>query len=202
MKADQPQMLVEEFEEIALKAPETVWLEFINGKLEVKPAQDGTHGTILMWLLKQCLTQRPDLRLYPHRGLQVGDSRNGRARPDGSLVPHRHFLGHGEWSPPDGVLMTVEITPHGSCIDRRDPREQCDSYAAAAIPVYLLVDRDDRSTTVHTAPEGGRYRSRTTLPFGSVIDIPEPAGITLETERLKYYTDYAARLTPATTRQR
>ncbi|WP_184503334.1 hypothetical protein [Streptomyces botrytidirepellens] len=66
-----PQMLVDEFEELARTAPETVWLECINGKLEMKPAQDGNRGEIVMWLVRLFLEQRPDLSLYPYRGLKA-----------------------------------------------------------------------------------------------------------------------------------
>ncbi|MEU3753836.1 hypothetical protein AB0H17_13880 [Streptomyces olivoreticuli] len=72
----------EEFEELARAAPETVWLELIGGKLEVKPALDGDRGTIVMWLLEQCMQQRAELRLYPQQGLQTEKRRrNSRTTP-------------------------------------------------------------------------------------------------------------------------
>ncbi|MGY1452197.1 Uma2 family endonuclease [Streptomyces sp. SS8] len=185
--ADRPQMLAEEFEQIARTAPETVRLEFINGKLEVKPVPDGDHGAIVMWLLKQCMRQRPELALYPEQGIKVEKYRGGRARPDGALVPEDHFAGQGEWAEPDGVLMTVEVTSYDQDTGRRDRVEKRDAYAAAGIPVHLLVDRDDHSVTVHSEPEGGTYRSRTTRPYGAVVEIPDPVGITLRTEKLKDY---------------
>ncbi|SEQ02453.1 Uma2 family endonuclease [Streptomyces radiopugnans] len=185
--ADRPQMLAEEFEQIARTAPETVRLEFVNGKLEVKPVPDGDHGAIIMWLLKQCMRQRPELALYPEQGIKVEKYRGGRARPDGALVPEDHFAGQGEWAEPGGVLMTVGVTSYDPDTDRRDRVEKRDAYAAAGIPVHLLVDRDDHSVTVHSEPEGGTYRSRTTRPYGAVVEIPDPVGITLRTEKLKDY---------------
>lgn len=186
--ADHPQMPVEDFEDLARTAPETVSLEFIDGKLEVKPVPDGDHGAIVMWLLERCMRQRTDLRLYPEQGLKVGGYRKGRARPDGALVPEDHFVGQGEWADPDGVLMAFEVTSHDPDTDRRDRREKRDGYAAADIPVYLLIDRDECAVTVYSDPEGGRYRSRTSHAYGEVVQIPDPVGITLETEKLKDYT--------------
>ncbi|WP_171166596.1 Uma2 family endonuclease [Streptomyces sp. I05A-00742] len=185
--AGRPQMSVEEFEQIAHAAPETVRLEFIHGKLEVKPVPDGDHGAIIMWLLERCLQQRPDVRLYPEQGLKVEGYRAGRARPDGVLVPEDHFAGQGEWAEPDGVLMTVEVTSHDGDTDRRDQREKRDGYAAAAIPVYLLIDRDECVVTVYSDPEDGKYRSRCSYAYGETVEIPAPVGITLETDRLKNY---------------
>ncbi|MFE2499351.1 Uma2 family endonuclease [Streptomyces scopuliridis] len=186
--ADHAQMSVEEFEQIAHAAPETVTLEFINGKLEVKPVPDGDHGEIIMWLLRQCMQQRPELALYPEQGLKVETYRNGRARPDGALVPMGHFAGQGEWGDPKGVLMTVEVTSHDHDTDRRDHKEKRDGYAAAGVPVYLLVDRDAGQLVVYTDPQNGRYQLRTSRPYGATVKIPAPVGIALETEPLKDFS--------------
>ncbi|MGW3141227.1 Uma2 family endonuclease [Streptomyces sp. NPDC001139] len=187
--ADRPQMLVEEFEELARHAPESARLEFLNGKIGVKPMPDGNHGEIVAWLLKRCMQHRPELFLYPEQGLKVEAYRNGRAKPDGVLVPEGYFVGKGEWSDPVGVLMVVEVTSHDRDADRRDRVEKPDGYAAAGIPVYLLVDRDQNSVTVHADPEGGAYRSVTTRAFGAEIELPDPVGFTLDTARLKEFAD-------------
>ena len=184
-----PQMLVEEFEELERAAPETVRLEFTHGKVEVKPAPDGNHGAIVIWLLKRCMQQRPDLALYPEQGLKVEAYRRGRARPDGALAPEDHFVGQGEWAEPHGVLMTVEVTSQDRDTDRRDGHDKRDGYAAAGIPVYLLVDREQRSLTVFSEPEGGTYRSRTTRPFGATVELPAPVDVVLETGKLMDYAD-------------
>ncbi|MEV0847896.1 Uma2 family endonuclease [Streptomyces sp. NPDC049954] len=184
-----PEMTLEEFEQIAGTAPETVRLEYLNGKIEVKPVPDGCHDEIVMWLLEQCLQFRPDLRLYPERGLKVERYRSGRARPDGVLAPRRHFLTAGEWANPEGVLMTVEVTSHDRDTRQRDHVDKAAGYAAAHIPVYLLIDRSADSFTVHTDPEGGSYRSVTSRPFGTPIDLPDPVGFTLRSEELKEIVD-------------
>ncbi|MFI5756630.1 Uma2 family endonuclease [Streptomyces sp. NPDC051569] len=181
------QMSVEDFEAIARHTPETVTLEFINGKLEVKPVPDGDHGEIIMWLLRQCLQQRPELGLYPEQGLMVETYRNGRARPDGTLTQVGNFAGHSEWAPADGVLMTVEVTSHDRDTDRHDRVEKRDGYAAAGIPVYLLIDRDAEQVVVYTDPEKGRYRNRVSHAYGATVKLPSPVAITLDTEKLQDY---------------
>ncbi|MEU1307532.1 Uma2 family endonuclease [Streptomyces cinnamoneus] len=181
-------MLVEEFEEIALKAPETVWLEFIDGRLEVKPPHDGNHGETLMHLTMRCMEQRPGLWPYPLRGLKTEAGRQGRVRPDGVLAPVEHFVGHGEWSDPDGVLMTVEITPRGPGGDLSGLRRKRDGYAAAGIPVHVRVDRG-KLRVVYSMPKGGEYRMRRSWDMGDAVEIPAPVGITLDTEKLQDYAD-------------
>ncbi len=78
MTATMPaQLSTEEFEALEAAAPEPIRLEFVKGRLEVKPVPDGDHGEIVMWVLERCLVQRPELRLYPeagpgHRGVRAG----------------------------------------------------------------------------------------------------------------------------------
>ncbi|PVC82668.1 Uma2 family endonuclease [Streptomyces sp. CS131] len=186
--APQAQMSVEEFEQLARTSPETVTLELINGKLEVKPAPDGDHDEIIMWVAMQCMQQQPELRLYRERGLRIGGYRSGRARPDGTLARAGRFAGDGEWSSPDHILMTVEVTSHDHDTDTRDRAEKRDGYAAASIPVYLLIDRDDDTLVVYSEPEKGRYRRRTTYGYGDTVPLPGPVDITLESEELKNYS--------------
>lgn len=176
----------EEFEEIAAHAPETVTLEFINGKIGVKAAPDGDHGAVIMWLLRQCMQSRPELDLHVGQGLRVDTHRSGHARPDGVLAPIAHFAGQGEWAEPQGALMAVEVTSYDPDTDRRDRVEKPAAYAESGIPVYLLIDRDTCETVVHTEPEGGKYRSIRSHAFGADVEIPG-LGITLATEILKKY---------------
>ncbi|WP_405479464.1 Uma2 family endonuclease [Streptomyces sp. NBC_00009] len=183
------QMSVEEFEEIALGAPETVTLEFINGRIEVKQVADGDHNTIVQWLARRCMQSRPDLDLYQGQGLRVGAYRQGRARPDGVLAPEAHFAGHGEWADPAGALLVIEVTSYDSDSDNRDRREKPSAYGEAGIPAYLLIDRESCTVTVHSNAdrEAGGYRDTHTVKFGEKVIVPDPVGIELDTESLKNY---------------
>lgn len=63
----------EEFEELERYAPETVGLEFIRGKVQVKPGTDGDHDHIVAWLQRLCMRHRPELWLYGDRGVRLPD---------------------------------------------------------------------------------------------------------------------------------
>jgi Uma2 family endonuclease len=178
---------VEDFEELARVAPETITLELINGKLEVKPVPDGDHGEIIMWLLRQCMMQRPELALYPEQGLRIDTYRKGCIKPDGALAPVGYFAGQDEWASPEGVLMTVEVTSGDRDTERRDRQEKPRAYAYAGIPVHLLIDRDNDTLVVHSAPQNGVYQNRRPYHYGSTVRLPSPVAITLETEKLKDY---------------
>ncbi|MFK4543973.1 Uma2 family endonuclease [Streptomyces tendae] len=183
------QMSVDEFETIASAAPETVTLEFIDGRIGVKPVTDGDHNSIVSWLAKRCMQTRPELDLYQAQGLRGDAYRRSRARPDAVLAPEAHFAGHGEWADPDGALMVVEVTSYDSDTDRRDRHEKPAAYGQAGIPVYLLIDRDACTVTVHSRPDRrvGGYRDIRLTDFGETAILPDPVGIELDTEILKNY---------------
>ncbi|MFJ6931691.1 Uma2 family endonuclease [Streptomyces nigra] len=183
------QMSVEEFETIAAAAPETVTLEFINGRIGVKAVTDGDHSTIVSWLARRCMQTRPDLDLYQGQGLRVEAYREGRAKPDAVLAPEAHFAGHGEWADPSGTLMVVEVTSYDSDTDRRDRHEKPAAYGQSGIPLYLLIDRDSCTVILHSSPDRrvGGYSEVHVAKFGDKVLLPDPVGIELDTEILKNY---------------
>jgi Uma2 family endonuclease len=143
-----------EFEALEASRAEPARLEFVDGVVAVKPLRDGDHGEIAIWLLRCCLAQRPEPRLYPEQGLITEAYGQGRSRPDGALAPKGCFKGRGEWSQADGVLMVVEVTS-SQPENGRDAKPV--GYAFAGIPVYLLIDRRRGELVVHSNPSGGRY---------------------------------------------
>lgn len=183
-----PHMPTEDFEavaRIAAREAEGSRLEFIDGVLRSKAVPDGDHGRIVLWLARQCMQYRPELWLHVERGLAVQAYRSGRARPDGSLAPDDAFVGQGEWADPAPVLMVVEVTSYDSDTDQRDRHERPRAYAETGIPLYLLVDREACEVVVHSEPDGRRYELVHRVPFGRDLHLPDPVGITLQTEVLK-----------------
>ncbi len=142
------------------------------------------------------MQHRPELWLDPAQGLTVEEYQQGRARPDGCLVPADAFVGQGEWADPSPVLMVVEVTSYDSDTDRRDRVDKPRAYAETGIPIYLLIDRDTREVKVRSRPDGGRYETVQTLPFGKEVALPEPVGITLDTEPLKNWVRRAGPTRP------
>ncbi|MEV7089319.1 Uma2 family endonuclease [Streptomyces sp. NPDC093085] len=191
-RAVQQQMSVEEFERLAKlveRESDTVRLEFINGRIGIKGMTDGDHAEIIRWLGRRCAQVRPDLWLYAggEIGLRIPAYRHGRAKPDAVLAPDDTFVGQGDWADPAQVLMVVEVTSYDSDAHRRDRKEKPAAYAAAGIPVYLLVDRDHCTVTVHSEPAAEGYGYRQVADFGKKILIPDPVSIEIDTEKLTRY---------------
>ncbi|MFG2404847.1 hypothetical protein [Streptomyces brevispora] len=45
-----------------------------------------------------------------------------------------------------------------------------------------LPDRDSHEVKVHSRPDGVRYETVVTVPFGKTVRRPDPVGIDLDTE--------------------
>ena len=81
--------------------------------------------------------------------------------------------------------MVVEVTTYDSGTDQRDRVENPRAYAESHLPIYLLIDRDSCEITIHSEPDGVRYKKTQTVPLGKTVTLPEPVSITLDTEPLK-----------------
>lgn len=183
------EMSLDLFEHLAAEADrgeEGQRFEFLGGKLGVQPMPDSVHAAMIMWLVKQCMRQRPEFDLMTGLQLKVETYREGRAIPDAVLVPAEQFLGTPavDWADPEGVLMTVEVTSYDRDTTQRDRIDKPRAYAESGIPVYLLVDRDTREVVVHSEPVGGKYTDVHTVAFGGRVALPEPAGLLLDTQKL------------------
>jgi hypothetical protein len=185
---DRPQMQVADFEALAAFAArldDAPSLEFVGGKVGVKAVPDGTHGTIIAWLIRVFGQRLPDLWFYPEQGLRIEPYRTGRARPDGVLARAAAFVGDGEWAAADDVLLAVEVTSFDRDSHRRDCENRVLAYAETDIPVYLLIDRAAERITVYSEPVNGKYERAVSCGAGEKIQLPAPVSLILDTEPLR-----------------
>jgi hypothetical protein len=101
-----------------------------------------------------------------------------------------HFADQGEWFDPAGLLMAVEVTSYDREHDRRVREEKPEAYAAAGIPVHLLVDREAGLLLVHRNPDLAvrGYRDIHRARIGERVTLPAPVGIELDTTALIEYS--------------
>ncbi|GGS71927.1 hypothetical protein J2S47_002311 [Streptomyces griseoviridis] len=81
--------------------------------------------------------------------------------------------------------MIVEVTAYDSDTERRDRVDKPRAYAGSGSPVYLLIDGDTCAARGYRRPDGGRYETVQTPPFGKEVALPEPVEVTLGTEPLR-----------------
>ncbi|MFI1648970.1 Uma2 family endonuclease [Streptomyces avidinii] len=102
--------------------------------------------------------------------------------PDLAVVPKALAKG-GSALLPDQVLLVVEITSESNAeTDRVVKRKR---YAEYGAPLYLLVDRVEKTVTVFAGPGRlGYTKVDGPHPFGTPVRLPEPFGIDLDTSGL------------------
>lgn len=103
--------------------------------------------------------------------------------PDLAVVPAELAKTEGALLP-DQTLLVVEITsPTNADTDRTVKRRR---YAQYGAPLYLLVDRQERTCTLFSQPGGrlGYTRAEGPHPFGTPVHLPEPFDTDLDTTDL------------------
>lgn len=170
-------VLLEAF--LALNTPEGFKAELIEGEIIVTPPPNGEHETVIGRIVKQVFRgSTGDFDFAPGKGLIVP---GGRYIPDGTFSGRGAMMVRDPWSKPDGVLMVVEVTSSNPAKDRWDKRK---GYAAAEVPLYLLVDRKAGKVVLHSHPDGGEYTATTSVRVGDPLSLPEPFGFALDTADL------------------
>lgn len=169
---------------LSLETPEGYRAHLIGGRIVVVPPPDGNHGRAIEYILRQVLrNSATDMNFDGHKGLivPVPEFPHGaRVIPDITFAPAalRLFDDSPPWMEPDGVVMVAEITSSRPDPDRNEKRQ---AYAAAGIPLYLLVDRDFRRVTLFSHPRNNDYARTDVAAFGEKIDLPDPFSFTLDT---------------------
>lgn len=167
--------LREAFEDVDGKVGPLYRTELVDGEIIVVPAPHGTHEFVIGELIEQFRKSVLPIRMSMNRGLGTP---TGNYVPDITIAEPGYFEGRPPWGTPEGVLMVVEITSNGARRDREDKRR---AYAAASIPLYLLVDRDEKQTSLFSAPdvEVQDYADLVRVHFGASLELPAPFSFTL-----------------------
>ncbi|NEA56421.1 Uma2 family endonuclease [Streptomyces sp. SID13666] len=99
--------------------------------------------------------------------------------PDVAVVPRALAKGAGALLP-DQTLLVVEVTSESNAdTDRTVKRRR---YAEYGAPLYLLVDRQERTCTLYSEPSRlGYTHAEGPHPFGRVIRLLEPFDLDLDT---------------------
>ncbi|MGW0846100.1 Uma2 family endonuclease [Streptomyces sp. NPDC002787] len=170
------------FELFSAAAPEGWRVELIEGEICVTPPANGEHEEIVSEVNHQVGRKVRDnsLRNFTGIGLTVpGSSATGHVVPDLVIAPKGSFSDQEEWHDPSPVLLVAEVTS-GSTADR-DREKKILGYARAAIPVYLLIDREEGQVTVYSDPSGDEYAKSAQHKMGLAVPLPAPLGFELDT---------------------
>jgi Uma2 family endonuclease len=109
--------------------------------------------------------------------------------PDLVVIDRRRRAAHqrGRAVDASGVWMFVEVTSRTTRVT--DLREKPREYAAAGVPVMLIVDRRERRAIMHYTPTGWGYADARRAQVGETIRLPEPFDTTLDTAFIEEFLD-------------
>jgi Uma2 family endonuclease len=157
--------------------------EIIGGRLVMSPTAAKLHNSIAMHIAMQV---NSDDRYWAYMAQEVDLSLDHLYVPDVVVVPVEVDESDDDPARLDGadVLMAVEVTSPSNASEDREGAERGKwaGYAQAAIPVYLLIDRDPRvaAVFVYSEPVDGRYTVHGRYPLGAKVPLPV-LDITLDT---------------------
>jgi Uma2 family endonuclease len=168
---------------LSLETPEGYRAELIDGEIVVTPPPNGNHERCITRLVEQVLkNSATPMDFSGNKGLVLpGPDGGPHVIPDLTFVPRTLdlFLDALPWMPSLGVAMVVEVTSSSPDRDRKTKRR---AYAAARVPLYLLIDREERQVTLFDDPRRDDYATRFVAAFGSSVRLPPPFSFTLETD--------------------
>jgi Uma2 family endonuclease len=162
--------------------PEGSKVEIIEGIVTVSPTPANQHNLIAAAVQRRLYSAIPeDWEIFQTLSIAV-PSRLGMFIPDLVVVPTGEIDGPGNYIPAAAAELIVEVTSKSNA--RHDRVSKPAAYAAAGIPLYLLIDRwaqGGPTVTLYGEPQGDVYRILQAGKFGDQIVLPEPFDLKLDT---------------------
>ncbi|WP_371519319.1 Uma2 family endonuclease [Kitasatospora sp. NBC_01300] len=170
---------------LTLDTPEGLRAELVAGEILIGLPPDGDHEDILSHVTDQVFHRAAaDMQMSANKGLRLashGGHPSDHVIPDATFVPQelRLFRDAPPWMEPDGVAMVAEVTSSRPDQDRIAKRH---CYARAAIPLYLLIDRERAQVSLFSNPHRDEYTEVHLAAFGEPLALPAPFEFELDTK--------------------
>ncbi|MFI5794180.1 Uma2 family endonuclease [Streptomyces sp. NPDC051677] len=159
--------------------PEGTKVEIVGGNIFMSP-QRQTHFEIVFGILEQLRGKFPRNRLASDVRIDFPGHLNGFASDVVAMAERSVKDSKGRWRYQDVEFVAEVISKDTAANDYGSKK---DAYAAAEVPVYLIVDPYTGDWHLHTLPKDGKYHSDVSFPFGNDIDLTgTPIGLVLETD--------------------
>ncbi|WP_181791717.1 Uma2 family endonuclease [Streptomyces phytophilus] len=153
-------------------------VEIVEGAVYMSP-QRQKHWLVIADLYDQLRARYPRTRTASYVRIDFPGHLNGFASDIATMAEGAEPGADDRWRPQD-VEFVGEVISKGTAANDYGPKKA--AYAAAGVPVYLIVDPYTGKCHVHTLPKDGEYHVGTTLDFGVDIDLTDPpVGLKLTT---------------------
>ncbi|MET8902905.1 Uma2 family endonuclease [Streptomyces sp. NPDC048232] len=163
-----------------MPVPEGYKTEIVGGHIFMAP-QRGTHWRITFGILEQLRSHYPLERLLSDVRIDYPGRLNGLASDVVALAEGAEEDDKGRWHYKD-VEFVAEVISGKTAGNDYGPKK--DAYAAAGVPVYLIVNPYTGEWRLHTLPRSGKYHAVVSLDFGDEIDLTGTVvGLVLKTDK-------------------
>ncbi|WP_030898850.1 Uma2 family endonuclease [Streptomyces sp. NRRL S-474] len=151
----------------AMPVPGGYKVEIVGGNIFMAPQQDA-HWDIIANIVEQLRTKYPRKRVKSDVRVDYPGHLNGFASDVTVMAEGAVKNSKGLWRYQD-VEFVAEVISRKTAANDYGPKK--DAYAAAEVPVYLIVDPYTGRWHLHTKPKDGEYRGELSLDFGDDVDL-------------------------------
>ncbi|MFI2434446.1 Uma2 family endonuclease [Streptomyces sp. NPDC018693] len=170
-------MMFEWLEKIPV--PEGYKTEIVGGQIVMSPQRDN-HWDIIADIYDQLRAKYPRKRVKSDVRIDYPGHLNGFATDVTALAEGAEKDDKGRWQYKD-VEFVAEVISKDTARNDYGPKK--DAYAAAEVPVYLIVDPYTGEWHLHTLPKDGEYHGTVSFGFGDEIDLTGTVvGLVLKTD--------------------
>ncbi|MBC2879708.1 Uma2 family endonuclease [Streptomyces mobaraensis] len=164
-----------------LPAPEGHHIEIVEGTVCVTP-KSPDHWRIIRTVLWQLVDRfGKEAHIDSDVRMDFPGYRNGFCPDLVKVTDGARPDARDQYAPKD-VELVVEVISEGTRSNDYGPKKR--TYAAAGVPVLLIIDPYTGRCHAHTSPQGGTYRSELIVEFGEPVDLTRtPLGLTIHTHK-------------------
>ncbi|GAA2818115.1 Uma2 family endonuclease [Saccharopolyspora taberi] len=165
-----------------LNIPEGWRLELIEERLVPASPPEYRHRLIADVLYRHLVERGPGGALVHRMASVVIPSRRSLFIPDLVVAGGAQHSPDPVSVPAETAWLVAEIAAGEQ--SAKDREIKLWSYAHARVPVYLLIDPrapEGPVLELHSDPANAAYRDSRKVPFGGVVELPEPIGFILDT---------------------
>ena len=151
-----------------MPVPEGFRVEIVGGNVHMTPQRD-THWEIIREILLSFVDRfGRKTRMFSDVRIDFPGFENGFCPDLAKLSDAAQKDDTGHWRYQD-VEFVAEVISKGTAANDYGPKKT--AYAVAEIPVYVIADPYQGRCHVYTDPKDGDYAVRTSVDFGTDIDL-------------------------------
>ncbi|PAZ13913.1 hypothetical protein CLM62_20720 [Streptomyces sp. SA15] len=164
-----------------LHVPDGYKAEIIRGSIVVSPWSKGYYTRVMKLVCNRLephlpeghiIERTPQLFVFPEVERAYG--------PDIHAAHEQTYETDSEHLDGEGLSLVAELTSKST--RDKDLTDKVETYGKAGVPIYLVLDMQDKQAIVYGSPSANGYEVRFTKPFGEKLYIPDPFGCTLDTD--------------------